>query len=190
MLLFTGFKPFLGQSVNSSWILAQELALEFPNSKVLELPVEFRNSFSQLRQYVKTLAEFPEKIFLLGQAQNRPHISIERVALNWAECDSPDEAGCRPEVGQIIKGEPAAFIQGHLRSFSKEKIKISHSAGTYVCNELYYRSLHFWRDQQQKIIFIHTPPLMEGEGPESQNGMGRLEQKKILLDWILDNQDC
>ena len=48
-ILVTGFKPFLGEQMNPSEILANELARKFSEVQALILPVEFKKSFDILK---------------------------------------------------------------------------------------------------------------------------------------------
>ena len=50
MILITGFKPFLGDSINPSQVLVE--SVQDPLVTKLILPVEFNRAFDILNQYI------------------------------------------------------------------------------------------------------------------------------------------
>lgn len=164
-ILLTGFAPFLGQSINPSALIAQQLAQENPQQMdSLVLPVAYGQAFEALKNHISQFAHFPSHVILLGQVAGRSQICLERVALNWIESQHADESGNRSQPREIIPGAPAAFLQKQwpfANSLADNQVKISHSAGTYVCNELYFQMLHHYQKQQSQICFVHLPLLPE-----------------------------
>lgn len=166
--IFTGFAPFLTHATNPSWIVAQELAKHFgPDSQALELPVVFQHSFTLLKSILDKEPLFPDQLWLLGLAAQRSEICLERVALNWIETRYPDNQSLQPPLTQPIFEDslaPSAIIlKNHsLIDYTPAEreslnIKVSHSAGTYVCNDLYFRTLTHYQNYQKNIIFVHLP---------------------------------
>ncbi|MFP5519902.1 MAG: pyroglutamyl-peptidase I [Bdellovibrionia bacterium] len=188
MILLTGFKPFLGQDLNPSLMLAKKYHEEFPSSSYfLELPVEYQTAQKRLEQFIESLPEFPQQVLLLGQAAGRSQICLERVALNWIESQHVDEAGQVSVARRIIAEAPAAYIQEEwtfdVGSLPKE-IKVSHSAGTYVCNELYFRALHKYSSLRKQICFVHVPLLPE-QAKQGEASMS-FEQQYFLLKNLIE----
>lgn len=163
-ILVTGFKPFLGHQINPSEKLAAQLAQFFLEVDSLILPVEFKNAFLILQKHL--LENNYDYLVLLGQAAGRDKVCLERFAMNWVETSYQDEAGVAPIRGEIIAQAPLALkstfpldlVYAELKK-QTDLCKISFSAGTYVCNELYYRALNEF--DNLPTVFVHVPLLPE-----------------------------
>lgn len=169
-ILVTGFRPFLGESVNPSELLLSEIQKSFGEGvRTLLLPVSFRQSTEELLFHLKQ--NDYDLILLLGQAGGRNKISLERVALNWIESEHPDEDQYRPSQGPIFPDDDEVAIFTSLPitrwkeeiNNSKVSVEVSLSAGGYVCNFLYFHTLKWLRDKNRKnnVCFIHLPYLSE-----------------------------
>ena len=163
-VLVSGFKPFLGQSINPSEIIAIELSKKIAQVKSVILPVEFTKSFIFLKDGIEH--ELPDYLIMLGQASGRKKISLEKVALNWNQTSVSDEAGLTPVMGPIIKNSALALmsdfpIDAVFEKLRLPELEISFSAGTYVCNELYYHVLKNFNEKSLKSVFIHLPLIPE-----------------------------
>lgn len=177
-ILITGFKPFLGETFNPSEKLANDLEKEFVEVDSLILPVEFESSYAFLSSE-KNLLNY-DYVLLLGQATGRSKVSFEKVALNWVQTDNADERGFRPITGKIKPREPqlalmTEFNIDKLLSHLKEKklpVEVNFSAGSFVCNDLYYRTL--LAHPHKKVCFVHVPMTLE------QN---KTKQTKVFLEY-------
>ena len=169
-ILVTGFKPFLGEIMNPSEVLLEHIKRDFAVAgrvDTLVLPVSFAMAFSELEKHLRNQAY--QHIFLLGQAGERDTIYFERVGLNWIETQKPDEDGYTPKQGAIEPGATAAlFSRAPLTAWVEElksqglRAKISLSAGGYVCNHVYYKTLRkFQNETETSVVFIHLPYLPE-----------------------------
>jgi pyroglutamyl-peptidase len=169
-ILVTGFKPFLGEKINPSEILLEHIKRDFAVSgkvDTLVLPVSFAEAFPLLEKQIRQNRY--AKIFLLGQAGDRDKVCFERVALNWVETQKPDEDGFVPPQGAINPQEtPALFSQMPLTDWIEElkaqalPAKVSLSAGGYVCNYVYFKTLEKLKGQvDTQALFIHVPYLPE-----------------------------
>lgn len=108
----------------------------------------------------------PNAVICVGQAGGRSVISIEKVAINWAEAGIPDNEGQKPDGKVIIEdGATAYFSTLPIKAMAK-KIKeygipsgISYTAGTFVCNDIMYRLLYMIERKYPKIRggFVHVP---------------------------------
>lgn len=179
-ILVTGFKPFLGESINPSELMSQALQQKYPTLiESLILPVEFQTCFSMLR---KKLEEHTfDLIVLLGQAGGREKITVEKFALNWNYARALDEVGFRPENGLISKNANLALMSSlPLEAITEEMrskgcpIMMSFHAGSFVCNYLYFKTLE--EVQNIPAVFVHVPFLPEQAG----NYTGEADQKNLV----------
>jgi len=168
-ILLTGFEPFGGGSVNPSWLVAQHLAgvdLAGEQLQAVQLPCVFGLSAQRL---VQALAQHqPDVVLALGLAQGREGISIERVAINVDDARIPDNAGQQPIDTPVVPGGPAAYFstlpikrlaQGLQQA--GHAAHISQTAGTFVCNHVFFTMQHHLRGQHVMSGFVHLPALPE-----------------------------
>ncbi|MDR6686180.1 pyroglutamyl-peptidase [Arthrobacter sp. 1088] len=171
MILLTGFEPFGDQSVNPSWTAALRardiLRSEGYKVEAVELPCVFGESASVLLATVESLA--PDVVLCTGLAGGRERLSLERVAINCDDARIPDNKGKRPIDEEVVPGGPAAYfstlpIKASLRNLQIAGIKgeISQSAGTYVCNHVFYALMHALATRGGvRGGFVHLPYLPE-----------------------------
>jgi pyroglutamyl-peptidase len=171
MILLTGFEPFGEDTVNPSWLAARRagdlLAAEGIAVNALELQCVFGESASALTDAIDRLN--PDIVVCVGLAGGRGRISIERVAINCDDARIPDNKGQRPIDEEVIPGGPAAYfsslpIQAALRDLQIAGIRgeVSQSAGTYVCNHLFYALMHSLASKPGiRGGFVHVPYLPE-----------------------------
>ena len=168
-VLLTGFEPFNGADVNPSWEAARALdGWSGPGFQVVarELPCVFGRANLALFDAVDALQ--PDIVIALGQAGGRHEISVERVALNVDDASMPDNAGQQPLDATIADGGPAAYFSTlpikaivralRLRGFPAG---VSQTAGTFVCNHVFYGLMQHAQGRQLKGGFIHVPFLPE-----------------------------
>lgn len=158
-IILTGFKPFMGDLTNPSEIICQNISMSNVVTQVLS--VDFNQAFLELKKTIEK--ENPDFVIMLGQASGRDRISLEKVALNWNESKHPDEGGNYVQPSKINPAnEPLALMTkfpiNELQDYLDKKeypVKMSFSAGTYVCNNLYYKVMTEFPNL--KSIFIHVP---------------------------------
>jgi len=168
-VLLTGFEPFNGADVNPSWEAARALdGWSGPGFQVVarELPCVFGRANLALFDAIDALQ--PDIVIALGQAGGRSEISVERVALNVDDASMPDNAGQQPLDATIADGGPAAYFSTlpikaivralRLRGFPAG---VSQTAGTFVCNHVFYGLMQHAQGRQLKGGFIHVPFLPE-----------------------------
>jgi pyroglutamyl-peptidase len=179
-LLITGFGPFPGASENVSAWLVESLAAASPSSRLgcklhaQVLPTEW----AEVRTLGPNLLDQyePRLILHFGLSNRARGFRIERSAHNRAGAKD-DARGVRLmsriilEHGQerLDTALPAASLAKHLREHGLPAAT-SHSAGTYLCNFLYYLSLE-WAERQAKrcdVVFVHIPPGPRHGGPLSE----------------------
>ena len=170
-VLLSAFEPFDGQPFNASQEVARLVRpLHFENAhvEVVELPVErFRAPELLLRAIANTS---PDIVIMLGEAGGRASISPERIAINVDDFSIPDNAGNQPCEEAVVDESPAAYfstlpvlaIQNSLVAEGIPAV-VSNTAGTYVCNHLFYRVLHHLAKSDSSTLagFIHIPRLPE-----------------------------
>ena len=191
-ILLTGFEPFHEYKINSSWSLVesfQDFTCCFDFIK-LRLPVEFKTVSSLVPEMLKQYK--PDIVLAFGQCIG-DFIRIERVALNIDDARSADNAGYAPvDIKIHDDGKNAYFSSLPIKVIQHAVVAknipaiISNSAGTYVCNHLFYELL-YWCDKLSlptKISFLHLPRLPE-QVIGTQNPSMPLQQMKIALHEII-----
>ena len=165
-VLLTGFQPFGGEQVNPSWQAVSALhGARIAGHRVVarELPVAFGTSLKVLRAALKETQ--PSLVICVGQAGGRAQLSLERVAINVDDARIPDNAGQQPVDVPVIAEGPAAYfstlpikaMREALRS-AGFPVEVSQTAGTYVCNHVFYGLMHALRRQRAvRAGFIHIP---------------------------------
>ncbi|OFZ31233.1 MAG: hypothetical protein A2622_01145 [Bdellovibrionales bacterium RIFCSPHIGHO2_01_FULL_40_29] len=182
-ILVSGFKPFLNQKINPSQLLAIELGNRFSEVDSIVLPVEFENSFQIFKERIIQIN--PDLILMLGQARGRKKVCLEKIGLNWIQSGHQDEKGIRPLTGSIVSDAPLALMSQYPLEKLTEKmdaVDISFSAGTYVCNDLYFRVLHEFKSI--KSIFIHVPLLPEQMMEDDVYSLEYEKQLQILCELV------
>lgn len=158
-IVLTGFKPFLGDITNPSEVVCENIS--FPHVITQVLPVDFNQAFLDLKKTIEK--EKPDYVLMLGQASSRNRICLEKVALNWNESKHADESGnfvspspIDPSESQlaVMTDFPINELHDYLES-RNYPVKISFSAGTFVCNNIYYKTLREFPNI--KSLFIHVP---------------------------------
>lgn len=174
-VLLCAFEPFGGQTLNASQQVAREverLPLLGGSIEVLELPVERLRAPLLVIGAVERLR--PDIIILLGEAGGRASITPERVAINVDDFSIPDNARNQPREEPIIDQGPAAYFSTLPLVAIREALQqegvpaaISNTAGTYVCNHVFYRVMHHLAQSRSSVPagFIHIPLLPEQTAP-------------------------
>ena len=171
-ILISGFEPFGGHEINPTALLVESLArneIPYPESLKVEhvlLPVTFEESFLRLQQKIETFN--PDVVMCFGQAAGRSAIELESIAVNEIHADIKDNNGQQPQKQAINdQGEPtylSTLPLGGMEGALKEAglpVKISKSAGSFVCNYLFYRLMESNQDTERLCGFIHVPLLPE-----------------------------
>jgi pyroglutamyl-peptidase len=165
-VLVTGFEPFGKFSENSSWEVAWRVASSgIVGAEVIaeRLPVSFARVGKALRSAIEL--HTPDLLIMLGQSAVADCIKLERVALNIMDSTKGDNDGAKPDEEPIDESGATALFTSLpikiLRSAIKAQgiaVKISNSAGLYVCNRTYYEALRICRERKgMQAIFVHLP---------------------------------
>ncbi len=178
-ILLTGFEPFDREITNPSWEAVRTL-----DGKILhqaddqneqhyhiitaQLPCEFYIATEKLHALLD--AHQPEIVICVGQAGGRAEISVERIAINIDDARIPDNAGNQPIDEAVVKDGPAAYfsslpIKAIVHNLRQQGMpaNVSQTAGTYVCNHIFYGLMHYANTHAspKQAGFIHIPYLPE-----------------------------
>lgn len=170
VVLVTGFEPFGGEAINPSWEVARLLDGErVAGARVVarQLPCCFGEAAAVLRGHIAALQ--PIGVLALGQAAGRLDFSIERVAINVDDARIADNAAAQPIDTPIEPAGPAAYfatwpIKAMVAGLRTAGLpaSVSNTAGTFVCNHVFYALMHALRDRPEvRAGFIHLPLLPE-----------------------------
>ncbi|WP_308635520.1 pyroglutamyl-peptidase I [Paenibacillus silvisoli] len=168
-VLVTGFEPFGGETVNPAWEAVSLLSSKTYQGIKIEarlIPTVFHASIQLLREAIDDVE--PDIVICVGQAGGRSDIAVERVAINVSDARIADNEGNQPVDEPIAADGPTAYwatlpvkaITAQLRS-AGIPASVSHTAGTFVCNHLFYGLQHLIATEFPSIKggFIHVPYL-------------------------------
>lgn len=167
-ILITGFDPFGGEKINPAIETVKKLPDEIDGNQIikLEVPTIFYQSTKVVREVIEK--EHPTMVINVGQAGGRAAITPERIAINYQAGSTPDNSGKGPKEGKIeADGADGYFTQLPINKMVTAMKKagipaeISNSAGTYVCNHLFYEVQYMRVHEFPKLKsgFIHIPFL-------------------------------
>lgn len=150
-VLLSGFEPFAGAATNESWEAVRRAAplLEARGMRVrtVRLPVAFSRGADVLLEQVAALS--PRLVVATGLAAGRRAITPERVAINVQDARIADNDGASPIDAPCVEGGPVGFfstlpIKAMVEASRELDVPaaVSQSAGTYVCNDVFYRLCH------------------------------------------------
>lgn len=183
-VLISGFGPFPGHAQNPSAALVHSLAAIFNNHpqialKALVLPTAFAKSYQTLE---KEIGRFrPHLVIAFGVSAGGAGFRLESTARNRLG-KRPDATGFTPARSKIDPQGPQTLRSDLnlrvLRAALQKAglpVRVSKSAGDYVCNDLFYRLM---RARSKGEIacpagFIHIP--YSAELSESYSGKAALQ---------------
>ena len=166
-VLLTGFEPFGGDSENPSWEAVRPLNGEMVGDHRVAsrlMRCVFGEAIARLEADIRALK--PDVVICVGQAGGRSEISLERVAVNLDDARIPDNAGAQPLDRAVVAGGPAAHfatlpVKAIVAALREAGIpaSLSHSAGTFVCNHIFYGACQASARGRRKFRtgLIHIP---------------------------------
>lgn len=169
-ILLTGFDPFGGERINPSWEAIKNANINIIGVDIfkLELPTEFIRSSLELKKMIKEIQ--PDAVLLFGQAGGRNNITIEKVAINYRNSLSSDNANFTPKNEAISSNGADGYFSTLPIELLLQRLKeanipssVSYSAGTFVCNSLFYSLMELINNSGSEIKggFIHVPYISE-----------------------------
>ncbi len=175
-MLLTGFDPFgddrdSPNPVNPSWLAVKALhGKRIGGHRVVaaQLPCVFDVSITELRKLLRT--HKPTLVICVGQAGGRSAVSLERVAININDARLPDNLAAQPVDTPVHAEGPAAYfstlpIKAMLAALESSGVRaeVSQTAGTFVCNHVFYGLMHELATQETlagvRGGLIHVPWL-------------------------------
>ena len=138
-ILITSFRPWQEhQRINTSDSLLEQVATRLPaNALTLRsLPVNF--DFAPMRVIAHIVQYRPKVVVCCGMAETRETLTVEQ----W---------------GTYKDRQLATPIDLQMLTQQTIHTRISHDAGNFVCNRLYYRVLRHLEHRSSVALFIHVP---------------------------------
>ncbi len=195
-VLLTGFEPFGGGKVNSSWEAVRRL-----NGRVIRghrivarrLATVYDQSLATLRRHLTTVK--PALVICVGQAAGRAEVTPERVAINVDDSRIPDNAGRKPVDGPVVPGGPVAYwstlpVKAIVRALRRCGIpaSVSPTAGTFVCNHVFYGLMHELAKNGNQVRggFIHVPLLPAPTTPRRGSGRAKSGPSGLPLEMMVE----
>ncbi|MEQ1773775.1 MAG: pyroglutamyl-peptidase I [Burkholderiales bacterium] len=192
--LVTGFDPFGGDAINPSYEAVRRLPARIGTLDVAtaELPTSFRAATPKLRALIKR--ERPDIVLCVGLAADRNVISVERIAVNLAHARVADNDGARPVEKPVIVRAPAAYfstlpVHDIVAALMHKGLnaEMSLSAGTFVCNHVFYGLMHLIarRQRETRVLhagFVHVPALPSTRAAREVRLHELVEALEIVLD--------
>jgi pyroglutamyl-peptidase len=171
IILLTGFEPFNKETINPSWEAVRQLDGWHEGEFVVharQLPCAFGKALKTMHRAVEELQ--PSIVISVGQAGGRLDLSVERVAINVDDAPYADNQQRQPVDQPIVNGGPAAYfstlpIKAIVHELREAGLpaSVSQSAGTFVCNHVFYGLMHQAHEwgTTMRAGFIHIPYLPE-----------------------------
>ena len=163
-LLITAFDPFGGADSNPSELAIGLLPERLGGFEITKrvVPTVYGEATAQTLAVAETLR--PDVILCIGVAVGRDAVTPERVALNLQDARIPDNAGNQPTDTAVVPGAPTAYfatvpVKAIVQAMTDAGLpaRISNTAGTFVCNDLFFGLCHRFAGTNTRVGFIHVP---------------------------------
>jgi len=167
--LVTGFEAYGGRGTNP----AAEVARALDGTRIgplqvtgVRLPVSLDEAPKRLIGLIDELA--PDITLCLGLWPGEPMIRLERLALNRADFEIPDQTGRLAQEELLWPSGPDGLcatipLQETIQALRNLGIpaRLSGTAGTYLCNATMYRMLNHAQSCRPAMLggFMHLPYL-------------------------------
>ena len=160
-VLLTGFEPFHDQQVNeSSQVVKEILKSGIEGVQISHRILTVDLAGSTVPSKILGFEKF-DAVVLLGLSRKSNIIQLERYARNKISMKFPDNSG-RKLDNEIIQHNSPNTIETtvSIHTFDEEfdsddDVEWSIDAGSFVCNETYFRTLA--SNSGTPILFIHLP---------------------------------
>jgi pyroglutamyl-peptidase len=193
-VLLTGFEPFNGATINPAWEAVRALKGWVEDDflvEVLQLPCVFGFANRVLCGAVDEIK--PDVVICVGQAGGRADLTVERVAINLDDAPITDNDGQQPLDAPIAVDGPAAYfatlpVKAVVGAMQERDLRasVSQTAGTFVCNHVFYGLMHHLQGTEMIGGFIHVPYLPEQaaafEGAPSMRLAQMVEGLKVAVE--------
>ena len=167
-VLLTGFEPFGTATSNPSGEIVKQITGD--NIVTAILPVTYAQSAERLLALIEQ--HNPDVVICLGQAEGRAQITPERIAINLDDARLADNEGVTRIDEPILVDGPVAYVSTlPIKEFvtainaAGVPAAVSLSAGTFLCNHIFYVAQDALRGTKVRSGFIHVP-LMDSQALE------------------------
>ncbi len=174
MLLLTGFEPFGGDGRNPAGEIAAGLDGTVAGGcrvRGLVVPVAAEAAMDAVAGEMKKMKGGSVAGVLAVGVSRRAVVSVEVVAVNRADYRMPDNHGVVKTAQRLVPRAPDAWqtavdVGGLVQALRGAGVpaEASLSAGSYVCNDFYFRLLHRHGPGVKggvPVAFLHIPRLPE-----------------------------
>jgi pyroglutamyl-peptidase len=169
-MLLTGFESYGGRSLNPSEQVVKRLAgAEISGVRVIghTLPVSYAELGTRIAALIEEVQ--PCAVICLGLWPGTPVLRLERIAVNIADFEIPDNVGLMTRDSVVAGGAEAYLSTLPIHAIHDRLLeagipaRLSGSAGTFLCNALMYHALRCCAEHAPAAPcgFIHLPYLPE-----------------------------
>jgi pyroglutamyl-peptidase len=167
-MLLTGFESYGGRSLNPAEQVVKRLdgtVVRGVRVSGHTLPVDYSRLGPRIAQLIQEVQ--PRAVVCLGLWPGTPMLRLERVAVNIADFEIPDNVGLMTR-GPVVEGGAEAYLSTLPIHAIHDRLldagipaRLSGSAGTFLCNALMYYALRSCAEQAPAAPcgFIHLPYL-------------------------------
>ena len=166
-VLLTGFEPFGTATSNPSGEIVKLISGD--NIVTAILPVAYAQSAEALLGLIEH--HKPDVVICLGQAEGRTQITPERIAINLDDARLADNEGVTRIDEPILVDGPVAYVSTlPIKEFvtvinaAGVPAAVSLSAGTFLCNHIFYVAQDALRGTKVRSGFVHVPLMDEQAG--------------------------
>jgi pyroglutamyl-peptidase len=186
-VLVTGFEPFNNAKLNPSEELVRSLKQDdVAGAQIITavLPVVYTKAAEHLLALIEE--HQPDAVISFGQAEGRKAITPERFAVNLDDASISDNSGSI-RIDRIIQPEgetaysstlPVKELVASIKA-TGVTAAISLTAGTFVCNHIFYEMQHALRGKSILSGFVHVPLMTEQENDFP--GLFTMEIEQMVL---------
>lgn len=169
-LLVTAFEPFGEDMINSAERAVAQLPETIGEWEIHKaiIPVVFGKAAECAIRAAEECSA--DAVLCIGQAGGRDAVTPEMIAINLMHARIADNDGNQPLDTPIRTDGPAAYFSTlPIRRMAEAgaetgvAVRVSYSAGTFVCNDIYYRLLDHYAGTGVRVGFVHVP-YCEGQG--------------------------
>lgn len=198
-ILVSAFDAFNNQKINPTQLIIENLPTKLNNIEietVLVPTIRFK-SINVLLNKIREIQ--PDYVLMLGQASGIQGFRIERVAINIDDFRIKDNEGNQPIDEKIVfDGNSAYFatlpIKAILSSLNHKgyKAQISNSAGTFVCNHLFYGCAHYLDKKHESIPygFVHVCDIDDDKSQHFTYSLQEmLDATQIIIETIIETKE-
>jgi pyroglutamyl-peptidase len=169
-MLLTGFESYGGRSLNPAEQVVKRLdGAEIQDVRVSghTLPVDYRELGPRIGALIGEVR--PRAVICLGLWPGTPMPRLERIAVNIADFEIPDNVGHMTR-GPVVEGGAEAYLSTlpihaiqHRLLDAGIPARLSASAGTFLCNALMYHAMRACAEHAPATPcgFIHLPYVPE-----------------------------